>query len=44
MVNEESSLLMPIGGFVHRLEGKTLKQWWQISSGKSKDVYKNDAI
>ncbi len=35
---------MPIGVSVHRLEGNVLRQWWQISSGKSRDVYKQDAI
>ncbi len=31
MVNDENSLV-PAGTSVHRLEGKALKQWWQIPS------------
>ncbi len=44
MVSEENALPMPTGASVHRLQGKALKQWWQISSGKSKDAYKNNAM
>ncbi len=44
MLDKTGSMPMPPGTSVHHLRGKALRQWWQISSGKVREMSRNDQL